>query len=171
MPTPEASAARIERLEAAIERLSQNVIALSTSLALIGEINDRQAQLEVRTAETESKADSAVIRQHAFDEELLTVHAANTRWRAWIVTSLVVIIALLGYVRYESVDQIGGRLQANKSLCEAANAHIQYEIELIESSPSPDHKAVVAAANGLKGLKRDCNKLFGPQNKPSYLGF
>lgn len=171
MPTREADAERMRRLEAAIQRLSENVSALSTSLALIGEISERQSHLEQRAALTARQAAEiakTAVNKQLLNKEILTIEQANRRRVITIGMIVVVLLVLIGYTRYESVHQISSRLEANYSLCSAANAHIQYEIDLISKSPSPDRKAVTDAVDGLKHLKRNCDVLFGPQNNPSF---
>lgn len=170
MPTREADAERMRRLEAAIQRLSENVSALSTSLALIGEISERQSHLETKAALTARQAAEiakTAVNKELLNKEILTIEQANRRRYISIGLVVLVLLALIAYTRYESVQQISSRLEANYSLCTSANDHIQYEINLISKSPG-DPAKVKDAVDGLRHLKRNCDALFGPQNSPSF---
>lgn len=165
---------RIERLERATERLSENVAGLSTSLAIVSEINARQAKLETRTAVAEAKAHevskNAVNKQY-LQSELLTVQAANRRWRAWIISAIFGVLMLLTYVRFESVHQINDRLDGSLQVCRTTDAHLDIEIRLL-SQPAPGRTispAILEAISDMKKLRQDCNALFGPQNRPHFV--
>lgn len=152
------------RLEAATERLSQNVVGLSTSLAMVTEITQRQTQIETRTAEAENKAIAAAQTTTQVQSDLLTLHEAHRRERIGAAIVVVIFLALLAYVRYESVSQIKDRNKVSYEVCQNTNLRVETQADIVQrAGDRPD-------ADKLRSQKTDCDKAYGPRNTPGFFG-
>jgi hypothetical protein len=168
---PPLDAERLKRLEAAIERLSGNVVGLSTSLAIIGELNERQFMLEKRATLTEERAEQiakVAVNKEFLGKELVTLQVANRRRLTGVMAMLFVLLVLIGYTRYESVHQIDDRLVGSNEVCISTDKHIDIELKLLTSGKQPPPPVIQKTIHDLALLRRDCNKLFGPQTRPSF---
>jgi regulator of replication initiation timing len=155
---------RIGRLEAATERLSQNVVGLSTSLAIVSEITTRQEEIEKRAARAEAKAVIAETSTSRVQEDLVSQEEERRRLRTMVVIGFAVVVGLLAYIRYESVQQISERNKVAYQVCENTNIRVETQAQIVERAhDKPD-------ATLLRTQKTDCKKAYGPKNNPSFLG-
>lgn len=89
---------RIGRLEAATERLSQNVVGLSTSLSLVTEITKRQSELEARATRSEVKAEevakTAVNKDFLTKQQLIYRRAIMQRVTGFAIAGVLLLLAI-----------------------------------------------------------------------------
>lgn len=155
---------RIGRLEAATERLSQNVVGLATSLAIVSEITQRQEDIEARTATAEAKAVIAETSATQVRQDLVTQSEQRERLRMMVIIGFGVVLLLLAYIRYESVAQIKDRNHISYLVCENTNTRVDTQAQIVERAGDKKDAAL------LRSQKTDCNKVYGSHNNPSFLG-
>lgn len=155
---------RLGRLEAATERLSQNVVGLSTSLAIVTEISQRQTDIEATALNAVQQALDAAKDATSAKEDVLTVQEARKRSQFGFVVFAVVVLAILAYIRYESVAQISERNRVSYRVCENTNARVELQAEIVRRAGD------ARDAQRLRAQEIDCKKEWGPQNDPSFLG-
>lgn len=160
--------ARLDRLESATKRLSDNVIGLSTSLALVTEIGNRQAETERRATLAEAKADKAITKEQldAGIEALDQVRKSRNLTYFLVALALVVSLAVaIGYTRLKTVEQINDRLRASNSACEAANKRTNALIGVLDrfatlSTQAETKSYFTDASKQIAATRSDCDALF-----------
>jgi cell division protein ZapA (FtsZ GTPase activity inhibitor) len=164
---------RIQRLEQATERLSSNVIGLSTALALVTEISERQAEVETRQSDIENKAHDAKVVAEDLSKKYLTVERARTRTHVFYSMWLLLLLFFISYTRYQSIQQIHDRLVASHAGCVKSNQRVDTEIDFLNSLISPKSSPEgVAKVRGyiqkLEEQKGDCSTFDPKTNTPGF---
>lgn len=159
MTTPQV---RIDQLERATVRLSEQVGGLSSALTAITDIQVRQTVMDERQSDLEA----TVVPRKEMEATALALSRQLVSYRRLVLrrvyTASIVVVALFAGLGLLAADYLGGKQQANYQVCVDRNQAIvaarDYFVAVQSSSTNPVLQG--AAAKALQTYQTaDCRRL------------